>query len=307
VATGLGGNGALIAAAFAVLDAGGDSGDVGWWPRPRTLPLVLFLLIGGAISDRLPRHHVMVAANALSCVSQAAFAVLVLTGEPRLWQMMLLTALGGTGQAFFGPAAEGMLMSTVSGEQAGRAFALFRMAMQGASDGRRGARRRAGRDRRPGLGARGRRGGVRGGRRAALASSTSATSRRAHRAAACSRSAGRLAGVHRPPLAVVHRRAFSIANAVVGAADAVYGPLVARTASAARALGVGPGRVRRGHGRRRPGHDPLETAPPAVGGQPRRLPPRPPSAALAVPLSDRRLCAVMFVAGRRSRCSGCPG
>ncbi|MDV9177538.1 MFS transporter, partial [Streptomyces sp. W16] len=135
VATGLGGSGSLIAAAFAVLDAGGDSGDVGLVAASRTLPLVLFLLVSGALADRVPRHRVMVAANALSCVSQAAFAVLVLTGEPRLWQMMLLAALGGTGHAFFGPAAEGMLMSTVSGEQAGRAFAVFRMAMQGASLG----------------------------------------------------------------------------------------------------------------------------------------------------------------------------
>lgn len=39
---------------------------------------MLFLLIGGAIADRLPRHRVMVAANALNCVSQAAFAWLVL-------------------------------------------------------------------------------------------------------------------------------------------------------------------------------------------------------------------------------------
>ncbi|KUO17244.1 hypothetical protein AQJ91_31525 [Streptomyces dysideae] len=59
-------------------------------------------------------------------------AVLVLAGEPRLWQMMLLTALGGTGQAFFSPAAEGMLMSSVRGAQASRAFAVFRMAMRGA-------------------------------------------------------------------------------------------------------------------------------------------------------------------------------
>lgn len=135
VVTNLGGNGALIAAAFAVLDTGGDAGDVGLVAAARTLPLVLFLLIGGAVADRLPRHRVMVAANALNCLSQAAFAVLVLAGEPRLWQMMLLTALGGTGQAFFNPAAEGMLMSSVRGEQAGRAFAVFRMAMQSAAVG----------------------------------------------------------------------------------------------------------------------------------------------------------------------------
>ncbi|MEV6786458.1 MFS transporter, partial [Streptomyces sp. NPDC051098] len=135
IVTNLGSHGALIAAAFAVLESGGDAGDVGLVAAARTLPLVLFLLIGGAVADRVPRHRVMVAANALNCVSQAVFAVLVLAGDAQLWQMMLLTALCGTGQAFFNPAAEGMLMSSVSGEQASRAFAVFRMAMHGAAIG----------------------------------------------------------------------------------------------------------------------------------------------------------------------------
>ncbi|GAA2340906.1 MFS transporter [Streptomyces violaceusniger] len=135
VVTGLGNAGALIAAAFAVLETGGDGGDVGLVAAARTLPLVVFLLIGGAVADRLPRHRVMVAANSLNCLSQAVFAVLVLSGEARLWQMAVLSALGGTGQAFFSPAAEGMLLSSVNGEQAPRAFALFRMGMNGAQIG----------------------------------------------------------------------------------------------------------------------------------------------------------------------------
>ncbi|MBI0375507.1 MFS transporter [Streptomyces albiflaviniger] len=135
VVTGLGNAGALIAAAFAVLEAGGDGGDVGLVAAARTLPLVVFLLIGGAVADRLPRHRVMVAANSLNCLSQAVFAVLVLSGEARLWQMAVLSALGGTGQAFFSPAAEGMLLSSVNGEQAARAFALFRVGMNGAQIG----------------------------------------------------------------------------------------------------------------------------------------------------------------------------
>ncbi|MFI6873277.1 MFS transporter [Streptomyces sp. NPDC050400] len=133
--TTLGAHGALIASAFAVLDAGGDGGDVGLVAAARTLFLVVFLLVGGAVADRLPRHHVMVAANALNFLSQGAFALLVIAGEPQLWQMMALSALGGTGQAFFNPAAEGMLMASVSGEQASRAFALFRMGMSGAAVG----------------------------------------------------------------------------------------------------------------------------------------------------------------------------
>ncbi|MFE5737114.1 MFS transporter [Streptomyces celluloflavus] len=45
------------------------------------------------------------------------------------------TALGGTGQAFFAPAAEGMVFASVSGEHSGRAFAVFRMGMNGANIG----------------------------------------------------------------------------------------------------------------------------------------------------------------------------
>ncbi|MFG2526680.1 MFS transporter [Streptomyces sp. NPDC048516] len=131
----LGSSGALIATAFAVLAAGGSATEVGLVAAARTIALVLFLLVGGAVADRLPRHRVMVAANVLSCVSQGLFALLVLAGEPRLWQMAVLAALGGTGQAFFAPASEGMVLASVSGEQAGRAFAVFRMGMNGANIG----------------------------------------------------------------------------------------------------------------------------------------------------------------------------
>jgi MFS family permease len=135
VVTNLGAQGALIAAAFAVLGAGGDATDVGLVAAARLVPMVVFILIGGAIADRLPRHRVMVAANTLSFFSQGTFAVLVLAGEPRLWQMMLLSALGGTGHAFFLPASEGMLLTSVHGEHAARAFAVYRVGVHTATIG----------------------------------------------------------------------------------------------------------------------------------------------------------------------------
>ncbi|MFF7985654.1 MFS transporter [Streptomyces sp. NPDC007901] len=298
IVTSLGANGSLIAAAFAVLDAGGDGGDVGLVAAARTLPLVLFLLIGGAVADRFPRHRVMVAANALNFLSQGTFAVLVLAGEPRLWQMMLLTALGGTGQAFFSPAAEGMLMSSVSGEQAGRAFAVFRMAMQGAALG----------------------GAALGG---ALVAAIGPGWVLAVDAAAFA-----IAGTLRSFLDVSHIPPrtpgdglladlkegwrefagrpwlwgivvqFSIANAVVGAADAVYGPLVARDSLG----GPGPWGLALGAF----GAGTVAGALLMTRWKPRRLlfvgtlcifPLALPSAALAVPVPIGVLCAVMFVAG----------
>ncbi|MFJ5265412.1 MFS transporter [Streptomyces sp. NPDC088387] len=298
VVTSLGSNGALIAAAFAVLETGGDSGDVGLVAAARTLPLVLFLLVGGAVADRLPRHRVMVAANSLNCVSQGAFAVLVLAGHAQLWQMMLLSALGGTGQAFFSPAAEGMLLSSVTAEQASRAFAMFRMAMQGA-----------------GLG-----GAALGGAMVAVIGPGWVLAADAVAFAVAGTFRWFLDVSHVPPreaggglLADLregwHEFAgrpwlwsivvqFSIANAVVAAAQGVYGPLVARDH-----LG---------------GAAPWGMALAFFGGgtvagallmsrwKPRRLllagtlgvfPLALPSAALAVPASIGLLCAVMFVTG----------
>lgn len=298
VVTNLGSQGALIAAAFAVLDAGGDGGDVGLVAAARTLPLVLFLLIGGAVADRLPRHRVMVAANALNCVSQAAFALVVLTGEARLWQMMLLTALGGVGQAFFNPAAEGMLLSSVEGEHAGRAFALFRMAMQGA-----------------GLG-----GAALGGVLvAALGPGWVLALDAAAFAVAGVLRAFLAVGRVRPPAPggglladlrdgwreVVGRRwlwavvaQFSVVVAVVGAAESVYGPLVARESLG----GPGPWGLALGMF----GAGTVAGAVLMMRWRPRRLllagtlcvfPLAAPSAALAVPVPVGVLYGVMFVSG----------
>ncbi|MGW7383573.1 MFS transporter [Streptomyces sp. NPDC054794] len=298
IVTSLGSNGALIAAAFAVLDAGGDGGDVGLVAAARTLPLVLFLLIGGAVADRLPRHRVMAAANALNFLPQGAFALLVLLGEPRLWQMMLLTALGGTGQAFFSPAAEGMLMSSVDGEHAGRPFAVFRMGMQGAALG----------------------GAALGGALVAAVGPgwVLAVDAAAFAVAGSLRSFRDVS--HIPPrtpgdglLADLREGwrefagrpwlwgivvQFSVANAVVGAADAVYGPLVARDSLG----GAGPWGLALGAF----GAGTVAGALVMTRWKPRRLllagtlcvfPLALPSAALAVPVPAGALCAVMFAAG----------
>ncbi|MEU6233113.1 MFS transporter [Kitasatospora sp. NPDC047058] len=135
VVSGLGNAGAPIATAFAVLEAGGSQADVGYVTAARLLPTVLLLVVGGALADRLPRHHIMVAANLFSGASQAVLAALVLTGRPPLWQLLLLSAGGGAGYAFYSPAAGGMIMESVAREHAARAFSVFRMGLNGAQIG----------------------------------------------------------------------------------------------------------------------------------------------------------------------------
>ncbi|MFE2407553.1 MFS transporter [Kitasatospora sp. NPDC059408] len=127
VVGGLGNAGAPIATAFAVLGDGGSGTEVGYVTAARLLPTVLLLVIGGALADRLPRHHVMVAANLFSGLSQAVLAALVLNGHTQLWQLLVLSAAGGAGFALYAPAAEGMILQSVPPDHAARAFSVFRM------------------------------------------------------------------------------------------------------------------------------------------------------------------------------------
>ena len=98
---------ALVAVPFAVLKSGGTVSDVGFVAAAGLLPTVVFLLFGGVLADRLPRQHVMVAANIGQGLAQAGFAVLVLTGHAQVWEMMLLTAARGSASGCTCPPRKG--------------------------------------------------------------------------------------------------------------------------------------------------------------------------------------------------------
>ena len=124
---------ANIALAFAVLELTGSKADLGYVLAARALPQLVFLLVGGVWSDRLPRHHVMVAANVLSGASQAALAVLVLSGNARIWQFLVLAAVNGTAVAFFFPASSGIVPQTVPRSLLQQANAILRLGLNSSS------------------------------------------------------------------------------------------------------------------------------------------------------------------------------
>src|SRR5258708_713746 len=66
----------FVAIPFAVLRIGGTASDIGYVATAELIPLIAFLLLGGVIADWLPRHQVIVAANALQAFAQGTSAVL---------------------------------------------------------------------------------------------------------------------------------------------------------------------------------------------------------------------------------------
>jgi MFS family permease len=121
---------APVALAFAILNTlHGSATDIGIVLAVRQVAVVVLLLFGGVWSDRLPRHHVMVASNIVSGTSQAGVAVLLLTGHARLWELAVLAALNGGSSAFFFPASTGIIPQTVPPGMLQQANATLRLAI----------------------------------------------------------------------------------------------------------------------------------------------------------------------------------
>jgi predicted MFS family arabinose efflux permease len=107
---------AAPALAFAVLDLHGTPDDIGLVLAARSVPLVLFMLLGGVVADRLPRHLVMLGADVARVATQAATALLVIDGSGPLWGVAVLQFLSGSASALFTPAVSGLVQAMVAPE-----------------------------------------------------------------------------------------------------------------------------------------------------------------------------------------------
>ena len=126
---------AAVAMPFAVLRSGGSASDVGYVATAELIAMIGCLLLGGVIADRLPRHHVIMAAEALQALAQGVAAALVLTGHARVWQLAVLAATAGAGFGLYYPAVQGLLPQTVPASQRSQANALYRTGRNAAAIG----------------------------------------------------------------------------------------------------------------------------------------------------------------------------
>ncbi|WP_431683246.1 MFS transporter [Kitasatospora sp. KL5] len=114
----------FVAMPFAVLSVGGSASDVGLVTAAALAPLLLFTLAGGVWADRLPRHRIMLVSDLVRCAVQATAAALLITGSARVPHLALLMVFFGTAEAFFTPAATGLLPLVVPRERLREANAL---------------------------------------------------------------------------------------------------------------------------------------------------------------------------------------
>jgi MFS family permease len=98
-----------LALAFAVLHIDNSPTALGLVVASWSVPMVAFMLIGGALADRLPRALVLRGCNLIEGVVQLTSALLVLTGTAQIWHLVVLQFLGGSAVAVSYPAFHGMV------------------------------------------------------------------------------------------------------------------------------------------------------------------------------------------------------
>jgi MFS family permease len=116
-----------VAMAFAVLGLRGSGSDLGIVLAVGLVPNVVLVLVGGVAGDRWPRGRVMLWSDAIRAVSQAAIAVLLLSGHAQLWHLIVSSAVWGTAAAFFTPASTSVVPETVSPARLQQANALLNL------------------------------------------------------------------------------------------------------------------------------------------------------------------------------------
>ncbi len=121
---------APVAVAFAVL-AHGNASDVGYVLAAGTVPLVILLLVGGVVADRISRRRLMILSDTLRTGAELGLGLWVLVSAPPLWGFIALAALMGIAQAFFNPALTGIVPQLLSEDLLQQGNALNGISMSG--------------------------------------------------------------------------------------------------------------------------------------------------------------------------------
>jgi DHA3 family tetracycline resistance protein-like MFS transporter len=89
-----------------------------------TIPTIVCLLLGGAVSDRYDRRMVMLCADAVRALGLATLAFLSVSGALALWELMAVAVVYGAATAFFDPASDALVPQLLPSETLAQANSL---------------------------------------------------------------------------------------------------------------------------------------------------------------------------------------
>ena len=122
-----------IALAWLVLSLTGSGAALGAVLAVQGIPRVVFMLVGGAVSDHLSARLTMILSAAVRTLVAGALAALVLTHAATLWHVYVAAFLLGSVSAFFLPSSQSILPQLVDSELLEAGNAALQISKQGSN------------------------------------------------------------------------------------------------------------------------------------------------------------------------------
>jgi MFS family permease len=114
-----------VAFAFAALQVGHTASALGLVLAASTAARVVVLPVGGVWADRLPRQLVMLSSDTIRAIGGLTLAAVLLSGQGKLWILIVLAIVDGAAGAFFMPASGALVPQTVTADRLQQANALM--------------------------------------------------------------------------------------------------------------------------------------------------------------------------------------
>ncbi|KNX36051.1 MFS transporter [Luteipulveratus halotolerans] len=122
---------APVALAFAVLHVDKRASALATVMTGRMVALVVFLLIGGVVADRMSRRRVIQVSHALTAITQGSVAALIITGVATIPMILVIECVNGAVSAFTMPSMQGLVPQLVEPRLLQQANALMSFARYG--------------------------------------------------------------------------------------------------------------------------------------------------------------------------------
>ena len=119
-----------VALAWWVLEKTGSATAMGTVLIFSFAPMLLFLLIGGVVVDRLPRIHVMLVSDLIRGAIVTIVAILAFSQRLEIWHVLAMSLLFGLVDAFFQPAYTALVPEVTPREHLPSANSLTSMSQQ---------------------------------------------------------------------------------------------------------------------------------------------------------------------------------
>jgi MFS family permease len=106
----------FVALTLLILTTTHSASKLSWFVAARMIPLVVFLLLGGAIVDRFSRRTLLLISDSARAVLTAILVVMLGNGVLRYWELLVFGVLFGSFDAVFMPAISALTPEIVPEE-----------------------------------------------------------------------------------------------------------------------------------------------------------------------------------------------